>query len=228
VRRTDIVNDQQKRLQKTLNGNHLELTKLTGNLVSAAGHGARTYYVTSARSGEGKTTVAAALAYGLAIKASGKVALVEANLNSPELHSLCGIEEDAPGFFDFLLGQVQLDEIVYETDPGFASVIPGGSVEAGRQWVNSFEEDEFQNKLAQVKDRFLYSVFDGDSVLSSTGSVVHSHMFDGTIIAVECNRTKWQVVDIARNKLLGYGAHIVGVVLNKRKYPIPDAIYSWV
>jgi Mrp family chromosome partitioning ATPase len=184
--------------------------------------------VTSARPGEGKTTVAAALAYGLSIKATGKVLLVEANLNAPELSSVFGLDADGPGFFDYLLDEAELDEVVYSDEPTFADFIPAGSTEAGQKWVNTFEEQAFREKLDQLRERYLYAVFDGDSVLSSTGTLVHSHMFDGTILAVECNRTKWQVVDTAKDKLMGYNAHIIGVVLNKRKYPIPNAIYPWV
>jgi Mrp family chromosome partitioning ATPase len=222
------VKDKKNKLKRTLNGNHLELTKLTGNLVSAAGHKARTFYVTSARPNEGKSTTAAALAYGLAMKTTEEVVLVEANLNSPEMHSLCDVDQDAPGFFDYLLGEAELDDVIYRDAQSFCTLMPGGSAEAGRRWVNTFEEDEFVQKLDRMKEAFQYCVFDGDSVLSSTGTLVHAHLFDGTIMAVECNRTKWEVADVARKKLLGYGAHIVGVVLNKRKYPIPDFIYSWV
>ena len=215
-------------LEKTLSGNKMELTGLTGDLVSAGGHGSEAFYVTSARPDEGKTTVAAGMAYGLSLKAEDEVVLIEANINTPEFARMFGLEENPPGLFDYLLGNADMEEIVHRPEGALPPVIAAGSAEAGEVWLNSFEEASFREKLRGLTDRFLYSVFDGDSVLSSTGTAIHAHLFDGVILAVACNRTKWQVVDLARDKLVGYGAHVIGVALNKRKYPIPDAIYPWV
>lgn len=217
----------EKQLRHILERNKAELSEVTGNLVSVAhGHNVRTLYVTSAHPEEGKTTVAAGLAYGLSMAARREVALVEATLSMPQLHRFAEVDETEVGFFDYLLGDASLDEITHSMGPRFPVLIPAGTSGANEKWIDAFEEAPFREKLEELQDRFLYAVFDGDAVLASTGSAVYSHLFDGVILTVECGSTKWQVAGLARDKLIGYGANVLGVALNKRRYPIPDFIYS--
>jgi len=42
---------------------------------------------------------------------------------------------------------------------------------------------------------------------------------------VECEKTKWEVVQLAQGKLKQAGVQHIGVVLNKRKYYLPSSVY---
>ena len=49
---------------------------------------------------------------------------------------------------------------------------------------------------------------------------------DGVVLVLEAEKTRWQVADKARESIENHGGKVLGVVLNKRRYYIPDFIYS--
>ncbi len=215
------------KFQEVFREKHSQLSDVTGNLVSAArGNDIDTVYVTSAHPGEGKTTMAMAMAYGLETTATRRVALVEANMSSPSFGTVFDISSESPGLYDFLLGEADLDEVSHHLEEGDPVIVPGGTRQARNVWLDTYEEERYTERLSELTDEFMYSVFDGDSVITDTGSTIAVREFEATVLTVECGATKWQVASLARDKLVGYGANILGVALNKRKYPIPTAIYS--
>ncbi len=215
------------KFQEVFREKHSQLSDVTGNLVSAArGNDIDTVYVTSAHPGEGKTTMAMAMAYGLETTATRRVALVEANMSSPSFGTVFDISSESPGLYDFLLGEADLDEVSHHLEEGDPVIVSGGTRQARNVWLDTYEEERYTERLSELTDEFMYSVFDGDSVITDTGSTIAVREFEATVLTVECGATKWQVASLARDKLVGYGANILGVALNKRKYPIPTAIYS--
>jgi len=50
---------------------------------------------------------------------------------------------------------------------------------------------------------------------------------DGVILVVEAERLRREVVQRSMAILEDTGANVLGVVLNKRKYPIPGMFYKY-
>jgi protein-tyrosine kinase len=48
---------------------------------------------------------------------------------------------------------------------------------------------------------------------------------DGVVLVVEAEKTRWQVVDNLKGKIEHCGGNILGVVINKRRFYIPENIY---
>ena len=76
--------------------------------------GSRTIMITSAIDAEGKSTTVANLAVALA-RAGRRVILIDAELNSPELHRLFNLDE-RPGLTDLELGETRLEEALRHID----------------------------------------------------------------------------------------------------------------
>ena len=49
---------------------------------------------------------------------------------------------------------------------------------------------------------------------------------DGVVIVVEADKTRWPVVQSVREKIVQHGGRLLGMVLNKRRYYIPEFIYK--
>jgi len=79
--------------------------------------------------------------------------------------------------------------------------------------------------LGEVKDKFNLLLVDASPVAVSPDSIIMSRHTDGVVIVIEAERTRWQVVESLRNKIVRNGGNVLGVVLNRRKYHIPHAIY---
>ncbi len=213
-----------RKFKRLLEKEATELSALESNILSAAkGNPVKTLFVTSSRQGEGKTTAALAMAYALATRAAGRVALVDGNLGNPTLHE-CFQVGDSPGLLDYLVSRAEITEIVVDTEYSRLAIIPlGGAV---TNVAGAFAPQVFKGKLDALASQYDYVVIDGDSVLSSSNAAIMAQHFDGVLLVIECEKTKWQVLQLAREKVEGVGGNVLGVVLNKRHHYIPRGLYG--
>jgi capsular exopolysaccharide synthesis family protein len=200
------------------------LAAVQGSILSAAeGRDVRTILVTSANRLDGKTVTAVGMATSLANHANAEVLLVDANLPNPALHRHFGVEE-RPGFSDFLTTSIGLDEVVVRTDVPQLLLMPRGG--AAATLFDVTRGNAFATQLASLRSKFDYVICDGSAVFgSSDASMVASH-FDGIVLVLECERTRWEVAQDAKERIVKAGGRILGVALNKRRYYIPSALYA--
>jgi len=50
---------------------------------------------------------------------------------------------------------------------------------------------------------------------------------DGVVLVVEAEETKWRTAGHVREQIERVGGNILGVVLNKRRYHIPQSVYKY-
>ncbi|NQT92509.1 MAG: CpsD/CapB family tyrosine-protein kinase [Lentisphaerae bacterium] len=211
------------RVKRLIGANEAELAGIAGNLLSAAkGREVKTVFVTSSRNSEGKTTAAIALAQSLAANGRNKVLLIDANLRSPRLHELFEVA-GSPGLTDLFLGNGDESQVMRDTEYGGLTVLPYGS---GASSVDAFKPEVLSQGLANLKSKFDYIVCDGDSVIPSSDAAMVAKHFDGIVFVVECEKTKWELLQAATEKIENIGGNILGVVLNKRRFYIPRGLYG--
>jgi len=191
---------------------------LQGSLLSAAkGKTARSLLVTSGKNREGKSTVAVGLAAALA--KDSKVLLVDGNFRRPVLADLFGVPA-SPGLVEVLAGSDR-SQAVQPTGVAGLSLLPAG--EGGT--ISSL----FRELPARIKDlcaEFDYVVFDGDSTLTSSEAALLAGQVDGVVLVAECEQTKREIITLCQEKLTSLGGSVLGVVLNKRQFYIPGALYG--
>jgi Mrp family chromosome partitioning ATPase len=49
---------------------------------------------------------------------------------------------------------------------------------------------------------------------------------DGVVLVVQAEKTRWQVAEQAKRILEESGARLLGAVINRRRYHIPQALYG--
>lgn len=211
------------RVKRLIGANEAELAGVAGNLLSAAkGREIKTIFVTSSRNAEGKTTAAIAIAQSLAANGRNKVLLVDANMRAPRIHELFEVA-GSPGLTDLLLGSSDDSQVMRDTEYGGLTVLPYGS---GSSAAEAFKPEPLSRGLANLKGKFDYVVCDGDSVISSPDASVLAKQFDGIAVVVECQKTKWEVLQAATEKIENIGGNVLGVILNKRRFYIPRGLYG--
>src|SRR5260221_6197185 len=84
----------------------------------------RTILVTSALSGEGKTSLAGHLAVSLA-RAGFKTVLVDGDMRRPSLHRVLGVPLNS-GLSEVLRGETTLDQVIQPTPAPGLSIVPAG------------------------------------------------------------------------------------------------------
>lgn len=210
-------------VKKILVENFGALSGVQGSLVSAAENRAvRSILVTSSNRGEGKTVTAIGMSYALSSHANAQVLLVDGNFTAPALHRLFGVTQQ-PGFTEYLTSGAGLEDLVCPTDDPRLMILPHGG---GTTLFDVIRSREGAQRLEALKDKFDYVICDGSSVFGSSDASIVASNFDGLVLVVECERTRWEVVQDAKERLLKAGGKVLGVALNKRRYYIPKALYS--
>jgi capsular exopolysaccharide synthesis family protein len=201
-----------------------EFYSIKGQLLSVAGNRTiKTILVTSCYPNEGKSTTTLSISYALTDETDFKVLLIDGNFRAPVLHKYLNMER-SPGFSDLFLSENETRISLKPTENESLVVIPNGS--AVTNPIRILNEDIFKEKLDTLGEGFDYIITDGTSIFGFSDILITAKYFDGIILVVECERTRWEVVQEAKERLENVGGSILGVVLNKRNYYIPKAIYG--
>mgnify|MGYP006278087271 CR=1 FL=1 len=194
-----------------------ELSMVEGNLMGM-GADIRTLYFTSCFAGEGKTTAILEAAYGLAVHGSRMTLLVDGNSDNPKLHDEFGLP-NRTGLREVLQGKASLQEAIRPTGYESLYVLPCGAAKS------ALPQEAFADMLGTLGANFDFVLVDGKPLLSSSEvSAVAPHV-GGVLLVVECEKTKWEVVQLAQEKLSTAGSKNTGVVLNRRRFYVPRPVY---
>lgn len=84
-----------------------------------------------------------------------------------------------------------------------------------------------QPKLWQtLRNELSLVVIDSPPANDSLDGIAISGLMDTVVLVVEAEVTRIPVIENLRDKMLANGAHIAGVVFNKRKFYIPKILYK--
>jgi capsular exopolysaccharide synthesis family protein len=189
--------------------------------VGEAGKPPQILAVSSCSSGEGVSTVAANLAVSLGDN-GGRVLLIDANINRPSVHKIFRVNQ-SPGLAEmFKRGQI-IPSLVQPTAVKNLDVLPSGLGPINLLLL--FEAKGFADQLALWRREYQYVVFDLPPLNESPHTTRLIRLVDGVILVVEAERTRWEVAQQAKEMFVQDKANVLGVVLNKRQFPIPAWLY---
>lgn len=80
--------------------------------------------------------------------------------------------------------------------------------------------------LEKLRQEYRYILIDCPSLREAEHAVVLAPLVDGIVLVVEANRTQKEQFLYAERTIENAGGHILGHVLNKRTYAIPDWLHS--
>jgi len=182
----------------------------TSVLLSTAKHPPRTLLVTSAKGGEGKTTVAANLAVSLA-QLGEKVLLIDADLRRPSLHKFFGVANTS-GLVNFLTGSPDWRSLLSQAAPIGLFVMPSGPVPPNPADLLSSEYMPLLIREATKEYKFV--VLDSPPLLNLADSRVLATLVDGVILVVGGGITPRELVHRAYASAVDAGSHVLGATIN--------------
>ncbi|WP_421902104.1 AAA family ATPase [Maridesulfovibrio sp.] len=180
-------------------------------------------YITSPAKREGKTTVALNLAYTMAKGSNNSVLLIDGCVEKPELHQLLGVGK-VPGLVDVMEGTAKLKNTILKTSYQNLDFLPLGGHDCCGGKLNNLEK--FGRLLTVLKKHYRYIIIDGASMWGTTRTAIIVSCFDGVLISVEAERTRWEIVQFCREKIQRVNGNVLGVVLTKRNFYIPRFLYG--
>jgi capsular exopolysaccharide synthesis family protein len=170
----------------------------------------RVVMVTSATSGEGKTTLAAHLAGSLA-RAGRRTLLIDGDLRNPAAHQLFELPQQ-PGFSEALLNEVELTEAVKPTPLEGLSFLAAGQWD--REVIQALARGGLEGLFDKLRQEFDFLVIDSHPVLAATDSLLLGQQVDAVILSVLREVSQMPRVWTAAQRLAGLGIRVLGAVVN--------------
>jgi protein-tyrosine kinase len=78
----------------------------------------------------------------------------------------------------------------------------------------------------KLKERFDLILIDASSDANTFESIACSRNVDGVVLVLEAGKTTRKAAQSVKKKILANGGQILGVVLNRRRYYIPEFLYK--
>lgn len=174
------------------------------------GQECRVIGVTSAGSGEGKSTTALNLAYMLA-EAGERVLLIEGDMRLPALSKRLELQT-SPGLSNILAGLNSVKEVLQ--DPGLHSrlqVISSGDIPPNPSELLGAKS--FETLLEFLSGEYDFIVFDLPPVTEVADALVASKLTDGMIVVVRRNYANRRALAAAMRQLSYVDAKVLGFVM---------------
>jgi Mrp family chromosome partitioning ATPase len=80
-------------------------------------------------------------------------------------------------------------------------------------------------RIAELRNEYDFVLIDIPAILPYGDAALLAHLTDGAVLVVGSNRTRRESARMAKESLETASVLILGAVLNKRLFPIPEAIY---
>ncbi len=172
--------------------------------------------------GDGCSWVCIHAAHELAEQAAGTVCLVDANLRSPAFHEHFRLENGS----DFASSPRTLPP------PGeFVRKLPGrnfsliGVDGADLDIASALNPLRMKSFMAGLRRQFDYTLVDTPALSICNDAVLLGQVADGIVLVVGSNSTRRETARIAKEGLRAANVPVLGAVLNKRTFPIPERLY---
>jgi protein-tyrosine kinase len=189
----------------------------------SAGQAPHIVVFAGSESGDGCSWICARAAEALARQVSGSVCLVDANLRAPGLHQQFEIPNHH-GLSDALLQNEPMATFVTALSPANLSMVSCGSAPEGLQEL--LTSNRMRSRLKELRAMFDYVLVDASAMNSSNDAIVLGAVSDGAILVLKANSSRKETARNAVQEFQAAKVRVLGAVLNRRTFPIPEAIYN--
>jgi protein-tyrosine kinase len=166
-------------------------------------------------------SIAARTAEILAARAEGPVCVVDANFKSPLVHRYFKVP-NCKGFSESLCGPGPVQDYALHLSNSDLWVMPTGCAVAQLGVPETLKC--VSSRMMELRTLFKHIVVNCPLLLERLPAL-QSFAADGMVLIVEANATRRETVREVMEELQIAGTRMLGVVLNNRTFPIPDAIY---
>lgn len=185
--------------------------------------------VTAARLTEGASSTALAFTKFVSeLWDINSVVAVEANFRNPCFAELLGLSSSRS-----LNAALENPESVFENIDhseifNIRAMKAAGQGDSSRNLSIELMLENLGPVLGRLKEQYRLIVVDSPPMIPYVDAKIISEQVDRSLIVVEANSTKQQVLEFAINKTKSPRTNILGLVLNKRELHIPKWVYKFI
>jgi Mrp family chromosome partitioning ATPase len=173
--------------------------------------------------GAGCTSICAATAETLAAALPGTFCVVDANLRSPALHQYFNLENRV-GLADAIVQAGPIRSFTQRVEGTNLWVLPSGSVKAGGNALVS--SDALQARMVELRSEFNHVLIDSAPLNGYADAGMLGRISDGLLLVLQSNATRREAARNVIEGLKSSNVRLLGAVLNKRTFPIPQNLYN--
>jgi receptor protein-tyrosine kinase len=174
--------------------------------------------------GNGCSRICASVAETLARNGRGRVCLVEANFRSPALPEMLGVPNHF-GLTEAILREGPVDSFVKPLRQENLWLLSSGSLAIDSPSLLS--SDRLRARVTELRLQFDFVIIDAPPLNRYSDAFVFGQLSDGLVMVIEANSTRREAAAAVAENLRTAKVPILAAVLNKRTFPIPEKIYSW-
>jgi len=174
--------------------------------------------VTSAMTGEGKSTVCSFLAVTAALKKGLKTLIIDADLRVPSIHKLFGIDS-APGLIEVLVDGLNPKNAVRKTKIEGLDVMTSGRRTDSPTEI--FDPEGIGILINDMKFYYDLILVDCAPLLPVSDPMLLASKVDSTLLVVKAGTTQRELVQRAVGIIDPAQNRVLGVVLNNMNHSLP-------
>jgi capsular exopolysaccharide synthesis family protein len=172
--------------------------------------------------GDGVTTTGLNFAIVLAKDTKKKVLLIDTNVRTPAIHHLCRVDS-SPGVTDLPSDLQKVIANIKKFGTGELFILPCG--ENRSDPISFFESHLFSQFMNSMRSQYDYIIIDTPAVSRFLESRVFCTLVDGVVLVIKYSKTRQQAAISVKKELEEAGANILGVVVNRMRFYIPEWLY---
>ncbi len=173
--------------------------------------------------GEGTSVLAREFARVVSMKLGKRVLLVDADQHKPVQPGFFGIRPELD-WRQVIRDGREIDQALYQVEKTSLFITQFSSNSVAVPPV--FDAPKVGELFGELRDEFDLVVVDTPPGTRSSDGLALSPRTDGVVLVVEAEKTRWQVAEHVMRRIEKQGGTVLGVVLNKRRFPVPDFIYK--
>lgn len=189
-----------------------EALKTLRTNVQFCGSNVRVVMFTSTVPNEGKSKLAFSFAASMA-QIGKKVLFIDADIRKSVLVTRYRPNREVDGLSQYLCGQKEIEDIIYETNHENMHMIFSGPYAPNP--AELLEEAIFDDLLKQAKEEYEYIVIDTPPMANLIDGAIIAGRCDGAVMVVQSGGVSYKMVQKAKIQLEKSGCRILGVALNK-------------
>ncbi|MDL5376343.1 CpsD/CapB family tyrosine-protein kinase [Exiguobacterium mexicanum] len=183
----------------------------------------QTMVITSASSGEGKSTTSSNLAVVYAQQGK-RVLLVDCDMRRPTAHFTFRLSNGI-GLSTVLAKKTTVEKAIHSTQIENLDLIAAGPIPPNPSELLSSKM--MDRVLEELKTNYDIIILDAPPMMQVADTRLLARKVDGVVLVVGCDKSDRQMVVKAKEQLTLAEAHILGVVLNKREPQGSDDYYYY-
>lgn len=202
-----------------------EEIRLIENLFLANGAKRKAVTFTAPERHSGCSWLVSRIAQSLAQRVAGSVCVVDANLHWPAMHGLYGVPNERGLLQAAMQPDAPIRSFTTHLSHMNVSVVPSGGPLADSNALLSSEN--MKVRITELTREFDYVLIDTPAMKSCADSGAIGSLTDGVVLVISANSSKRENALNTRMILEAAKIPILGAVLNRRTFPVPDKIYQY-